>query len=124
MDDIVFIYITNPSREFAKDLARHLVEERFAACANIFPIESVYWWKGELIDEGEYVVIAKTTAANFERTQAEVERIHPYTTPCITKIPVVPNGAYADWLRAEVSGQEPPGSVSGDAAPDEGIMEP
>jgi periplasmic divalent cation tolerance protein len=48
MSKPVFIYITNPSKKEAKRLAKHLIEKRLIACANIFPIESLYWWKNKL----------------------------------------------------------------------------
>jgi len=45
------IYITAGDMAEARKIGRTLVEERLAACANIFPITSIFRWKGN-IDEG------------------------------------------------------------------------
>lgn len=100
----IFAYITNPTQEEAKKIAMHLLEKKIIACANIFPISSLYWWEGKITDEKEHILIAKTTEKNFERLKKEVEKIHSYTIPCIIKIPVSSNEKYEKWLRSEIEG--------------------
>lgn len=102
MSDFVFVYITNPSEEKARKIAKHLLNKKLIACANIFPISSLYWWKEKIADEKEFVLIAKTSKANFEKVEKEVEKIHPYKIPCIIKIPVSSNKKYFDWLKSEI----------------------
>ena len=96
--NFIFIYITNPTKKEARKIAKHLLEKKLIACANIFPISSLYWWKGRITDEKEFVLIAKTKKTNFEKVKNEVERIHSYTIPCIVKIPVSSNKKYYKWL--------------------------
>ena len=100
--DFVFIYITNPNKKEAIKIAKYLLKKRLIACVNIFPINSLYWWKGKIVDAKEFVMIAKTSKANFEKVKKEVERIHPYSVPCIIKIPVSSNKEYFDWLMGEI----------------------
>jgi len=100
--DFIFIYITNPSKEEARKIAKYLLKKKLIACGNIFPINSLYWWEGEIADENEFVLIAKTMEANFEKVKNEVEKIHSYAVPCVIKIPVSSNKKYFDWLRSEV----------------------
>ena len=69
---------------------------------NIFPINSLYWWKNKIVDAKEFVMIAKTAKTNFERVKKEVENIHSYDVPCIVKIPVSSNKKYSDWLMGEI----------------------
>lgn len=104
MSSFIFIYITNPSEEKAKEIAKHLIEKKLIACGNIFPISSLYMWKGKLEDEKEFVLIAKTLDKNFEKVKQEVEKIHPYDVPCIIRIPVSSNEKYFKWLDGEVKG--------------------
>ena len=85
----VIIYITNPTKKEAKKIAKHLLQKKLIACANIFPINSLYHWQGKLVDENEYIIIAKTVAENYEKVKKEVEKIHHYDVPCIIKIPVI-----------------------------------
>lgn len=100
--DFIFIYITNPNQEEAKKIARSLLEKKLIACANIFPINSMYWWEGKIEDDEEFILILKTLKSNFAKVKLEVEQIHPYDTPCIIKIPVSSNEKYFDWLKREV----------------------
>jgi periplasmic divalent cation tolerance protein len=98
----VFIYITNPNKKEAERISSHLVNERLIACANIFPISSIYWWKGKIEKAKEYVLVAKTREENFEKVKKEVERLHPYKIPCITKIAVEANEKFEQWIKEEV----------------------
>lgn len=100
--NFVFVYITNPTEEEAKKVANHLLEKRLIACVNIFPIKSMYWWKGKIADENEFVLIAKTTETNFKGVKDEVEKIHPYDVPCVVKISVSSNEKFFKWLKGEV----------------------
>jgi len=100
--NFVIIYITNPTMEEAKKIARHLLERKLIACANIFPISSLYWWDGEITDDNEFVLLAKTGEHNFEKVKNEVGKMHSYAVPCIIKIPVSSNTEYFDWLMGEI----------------------
>lgn len=102
MHPMVFAYITTPSEEKAREIARHLLEKRLIGCANIFPIRSLYWWQGKIADEQEAVLIVKTTEGRFDEMKREVERIHPYSVPCIIRLPVEVNDQYAAWLTDEM----------------------
>jgi len=98
----IFIYVTNPDLKKAKKIAQHLLKKRLVGCINLFPIESMYWWKGKIANEKEVVMIAKTLESKFEEVKKEIEKIHPYTTPCIVKIPVSSNKEFFEWLKGEV----------------------
>ncbi len=99
----ILIYITNPTRDEAKKIAKHLIDKKLIACANIYSgINSIYQWKGEIADEEEFVLIAKTIDKNFEKVKKEVESVHSYTVPCIGKIPVEFNDKYSEWLKSEI----------------------
>lgn len=98
MGNLVLVYITNPSEKEAKRIAKLLLRKRLIACANIFPVKSMYWWKGRVNDDREFVLIAKILGNNFEKVKIEVEKTHPYEIPCIVKIPVSSNNKYFDWL--------------------------
>lgn len=104
--NFIFVYITNPTKKEAKKIAKHLLEKRLIACANIFPINSLYWWQGKINDEDEFVLIAKTIESNFKKIKKEVEKIHSYKTPCIIKIPVILNKKYSNWLKKEIKKEQ------------------
>ena len=98
----IFIYITNPTKKEARKIARHLLCKKLIACANIFPIDSLYRLEGKIADEKEFVLIAKTKKEYFEKVKKEVEKIHPYDIPCIVKIPVSSNEKYYKWLNEAI----------------------
>ena len=101
---MIFIYITNPNIEEAKRISRYLLEKRLIACANIFPITSMYWWEGEIEEGEEVVLIAKTVESKYESVKNAVSEIHTYDIPCIAKLDVSINEQYSDWIRREVTG--------------------
>lgn len=78
------VYITAPP-EAASDIARTLVEERLAACVNQVPCESVYRWDGEIHDDSEVILLAKTTAERYDDLHERVLDVHPHDVPCIER---------------------------------------
>lgn len=96
--DYIFIYITNPNKATAKKIAKILLQKKLIACANIFPIDSLYWWQGKIAEESEFVLLGKTAAKHFPAVKREIKAIHPYKIPCITKIAAEPNQKYQKWL--------------------------
>lgn len=96
------IYITNPSKKHACDIARALLQKRLIACANIFPVESLYWWKGKMVEGKEWVAIFKTEDKKYARIQKEVRATHPYTVPCILKLSVEANKEYVEWVKESI----------------------
>ena len=98
----IIIYITHKNAKQAKKVVSHLLKKKLITCANFLPIKSVYWWKGKITEEPEFVLIAKTLESNFEKVKSEVEKIHSYKVPCIIKILVSSNKKYFDWLKGEL----------------------
>lgn len=102
---LALIYITHETEAEAQRIAQQLIEARLVACANIFPIQSAYWWQGVIKNGSEWVSLVKTTPEKWEAVREATEQWHPYTTPCIIKIEAVANEAYEAWIRAEVQSQ-------------------
>ena len=98
----IILYITNPSKEVAEKVANHLLEKRLVACVNIFPIESMYWWKDKIEKAEEFVIIAKTLEEKYEQVKKEIRKIYHYEIPCIIKISADINKDYLKWVDEEV----------------------
>ena len=105
MTDKVVILTTCESADQASKLARHLVEQRLAACVNIIPdIASVYRWKDEIEDAREILLIVKSRRELVDRVRAEIEKRHSYEIPEVLAIPVVDGSeAYLAWLDHELA---------------------
>ena len=78
------------------------MEKRFIACSNIFPIKSLYWWKGDIVDDNEVVMLVKSVKDNYEKIIVEVKNVHSYEVPCIVKYDIEANEDYEKWLKEEV----------------------
>lgn len=103
MSQFIFVYITNSSKEEAKKVALHLLDKKLIACANIFDgVTSLYPWEGKIADEKEVILIGKTIEKKYQTIVNEIEKIHSYSIPCITKIKVDPNEKYSSWLLSEM----------------------
>ncbi|MGB9936202.1 MAG: divalent-cation tolerance protein CutA [Methanobacterium sp.] len=99
-----FVYITTSGKEESENIGRTLVEKRLAACVNILPsIESIYLWKGEIEEDNESLLIAKTKADNIDKIIKRVKEIHSYETPAILAIPIIEGSKdYLDYLESEM----------------------
>ncbi len=94
-----FVYVTASSRDEAEKVAMHVLEKKLAACVNIFPISSFYWWEGKIERAEEYGMIIKTSAEKFSKLREEIKRVHSYSTPCICAF-AVERGLreFLDWI--------------------------
>ena len=104
-DEVVLAFSTFPDIETARRIARELVSENLAACANVIPkIESIYRWQGKIEQGEEALVLFKTTAARFAAFEEKLKSLHPYDVPEIICTPIA-NGwpAYLNWVRENVS---------------------
>lgn len=98
----IIVYITFGTEEDAHRISRQLIEERIAACANIHPIHSLYWWHDIVQTEDEWVAIVKTSTERWQQLKERVQALHPFETPCIMKIEVEANDSYEAWIRNSV----------------------
>ena len=103
--DQVVVFITVPSREVAQQIANLLVESNLAACVNIIPgISSIYQWQGEVEQDSELLLVAKTQRALFDQLVAAVVKNHPYDVPEVIALPIVAGSEeYLTWIRNETA---------------------
>jgi periplasmic divalent cation tolerance protein len=94
------IYITTSGVDEAKKIAKRLLEERLVACTNIIPhIESLYWWEGDIEEDHESLILAKTRSDLVDKVINRVEEIHSYETPCALEIQIkMGSENYLYWL--------------------------
>jgi periplasmic divalent cation tolerance protein len=103
------VLTTAPDRDTALRLARGLVEERLAACAQVLPgLTSVYRWEGTVQEAGEVLLLIKTSAERVVALESWLRSAHPYDTPeCVALAPARVEPRYLAWLEAACA-QEPP----------------
>src|SRR4030042_3636524 len=101
---MIFVYIVWKNKAEAKKIGLFLIKKRLAVCCNIFPIDSIYWWRKKIVKSKETVLIVKTLKNDFKKIEKEAKKLHSYKAPCILEIPIKRvNLEYLNWLRQELS---------------------
>lgn len=99
----IICYFTTKDKEEAKKIIMELLQQKLIACANIFPIESLYEWENALCEETEYAIIAKTVQENFTKIENTVKHLHSYEIPCIVAYPLCNgNQDFLSWITTTV----------------------
>ncbi|PJZ46635.1 divalent-cation tolerance protein CutA [Leptospira brenneri] len=95
------VYSTYATEDEAKKIAKQVVIERLAACANVIKgMESIYIWKETIEESMETVCLFKTTKEKLDHLMQRIKELHSYETPCIVVWPIVTaDSDYLDWLR-------------------------
>lgn len=99
---MIAVYIPCKDGVEAGKIARHLLMKKLVACASMWPVRSLYYWKGKLVDNPEVIVFAKTVESKYKAIVKEATSVHSYDVPAIIKIPVGSNKDYEKWLKQEV----------------------
>lgn len=105
MSDIVSVYAVFANDDEARRIARIVVEERLAACANILaPCHSIYRWRGKVEKATEVPAIFKTSAERAAALVARIAELHSYNLPAAVVWPISEAlAAYEDWVTAETA---------------------
>jgi periplasmic divalent cation tolerance protein len=101
----IMVYITTKNEEEAERIGKELVSQRLVACANVIPkIKSTYWWKGNIEQEEEAVLLLKSTEEKAQSIINRVKELHSYSVPCINVVLVTKgNKDYFRWLDESIS---------------------
>ena len=95
---------TTSARDEAAKIANLLIDEKLAACVQLLPIESFYFWQGRTQNESEVLLLVKTRTSLFERAIARIKQVHSYSVPEIVALPFSAGFAgYLNWID-EVTG--------------------
>jgi periplasmic divalent cation tolerance protein len=99
-EKILLALSTFPDSEVARRISNQLVNERFAACANILPsVESIYRWKGKIESGNETSVLFKLSEERQPAFQEKLRSLHPYDVPEIIFVPVASGlPEYLRWV--------------------------
>jgi periplasmic divalent cation tolerance protein len=94
----VIVLTTAPDDARVEEWARTLVDERLAACVNVYgPMISFYRWKGVVTRDAERQVVIKTTRERVPALQARLRELHAYELPEF--IVLAAEGGAGDYLK-------------------------
>jgi periplasmic divalent cation tolerance protein len=104
MTDKRIVLCTTGSEDEARKIARHLVEQRLAACVNVVPqIESIYRWQEKVESGTEWLLLIKTTLKQFPSVRNAIQELNSYDLPeCIAISIEDGNAAYLEWIAQSV----------------------
>jgi len=101
--------MTCPNLETARTIAKELLQKKLVACVNLVPqVTSLYWWQGEIQEDSEVLLIAKTQQACLDDLTATLPQLHPYSVPELLVLPVETGlPAYLKWIDESLMGLSP-----------------
>ncbi len=105
METFLLVTTAAGSREEADLISRALVERRLAACVQVVgPVESRYWWAGEVTEAQEWLCLVKTTAGRYSAVEGAIRELHSYEVPEIVAVPLAAgSGPYLGWIEQETA---------------------
>ncbi len=104
MTDKVIVLSTCGNATEAEKLARHLIDNRLAACVNVVPgLLSYYRWQGQVENDTELLLLIKTARGLVDEIRSVLDKLHSYELPELVVVPIVDGSPeYLDWLEGEV----------------------
>ena len=83
---MIFVYCVFRNKAEGQRIGKLLIEQKLAACINLWEIDSCYAWKGAVEQAKECAAFIKTKRAYFQKVQKIIQANHSYETPCIIEI--------------------------------------
>lgn len=101
------VLVTAPDLATVERISKHLIEHRLAACANYWPIQSMYHWEGKVEQASEFAILLKIRATEYHEVAVEISTLHPYDVPCIVKYDISEGWQpYLEWIKASTGEPE------------------
>ncbi|XP_051022754.1 protein CutA homolog [Acomys russatus] len=94
------VLVNCPNEQIARDIARAILDKKMAASVNILPkTSSLYFWKGEIEEATEILLLIKTKTSKVSRLSTYMRLAHPFEMPEVFSIPMDQGDArYLKWL--------------------------
>lgn len=103
MSGLILVYTLFATVEEARAVAKQLVTEKLAGCANILPpCSSIYEWQGEMQEGEETPLLLKTAPKKRERLMKRLAELHSYEVPAILSCETQSAPAYLRWMNSQV----------------------
>lgn len=117
--DLIVVVTSVGTEDQALDIAHALVRNRQAACVNLIPnVHSIYRWKGRVCDDGEFLLLVKTTGKEFAGVKQTIQQINTYELPEILAYRVdEASDGFASWIAKTTMHSKPKVPVRKKASP-------
>ncbi|MFY9070693.1 divalent-cation tolerance protein CutA [Aliarcobacter butzleri] len=84
----IIIQTTCSSKEEAQNIAKILIEEKFAACVQLSQIKSFYNWDNQFCSDKETLLNIKTRKKHFKKIKSKIKELHSYDVPEIIQLDI------------------------------------
>ncbi|WP_123377493.1 divalent-cation tolerance protein CutA [Aliarcobacter butzleri] len=84
----IVIQTTCSSEEEAENIAKILIEEKFAACVQLSQIKSFYNWDNQFCSDKETLLNIKTRKKHFKKIKSKIKELHSYDVPEIIQLDI------------------------------------
>lgn len=99
---MILILVSFEKIEHAERAANYLIDQKLAACVELYPVKNFYVWKGEKMAANEVSGIIKTEEDKFEPIKNELQKLLGYEIPQIIKVDATANESYLAWVKKAV----------------------
>lgn len=98
---MIIVLTTISNIEEAESLARKIIESKLAACVQVLPtMTSFYFWEGEVQKEPEHLLLIKTLSTKFAELEKFIQLNHTYSVPEIVALQSSEVAdTYLDWMK-------------------------
>ncbi len=96
---LVSIVVTCQDQKEANKIAQVLLSKKLIVCANSWPVNSRYWWKGKIQRDKEMILVCKGLNKNIIEIKKEITRIHSYKLPVITVEKIDTDSDVLRWVK-------------------------
>jgi periplasmic divalent cation tolerance protein len=102
---VLVVFTTVETEDEANKLAAKIVDQRLAACVQVLPpMTSYFFWKGKTEKAAEHLLIIKTLEENFDALSAFLNSEHSYDIPEIVAVKAERvSEAYQGWMKASLT---------------------
>lgn len=103
--EIIIVFVTVPGLREGSRISKAILTSRLAACVNVIPgVQSIYKWKGKIVQEKEAMLVLKTTRLRYRKLEQKIKELHPYEVPEVIAIPLICGSPqYVEWVTREVA---------------------
>ncbi|PIT84115.1 divalent-cation tolerance protein CutA [Candidatus Micrarchaeota archaeon CG10_big_fil_rev_8_21_14_0_10_45_29] len=92
------VYTSLSNKKIAQKFAKEAIKKKFAACVFYYKVSSLYFWKGKICKEDEWLLELK--CKNAKNAIKWLEKTHPYKCPMIYSIkPQAVSKKYEKWVK-------------------------
>ncbi|MFY4782934.1 divalent-cation tolerance protein CutA [Aliarcobacter butzleri] len=84
----IIIQTTCSSEKEAENIAKILIEKKFAACVQLSQIKSFYNWDNQFCSDKETLLNIKTRKKHFKKIKSKIKELHSYDVPEIIQLDI------------------------------------